>query len=487
MLRTLKDIKNTIVLSGTERHLHPVAGRIPGPIWRDCQDLGMSGLRGMYAIELYLMIMPLDEILSDEAYAAGIFKIPYNEKVAWVCIAVAHPEATIDQLCLAAERLGIMPKSTDAYTKTSLFKVAAGLGYVGILQRIIAVIDPASKNYLISGPHEGETYRLAAQCGQTNVLRYLESEYTDCVDKLLYNASSATAFYFAALQGNDETCHYLLSKAFVFNLVDLHERSLPRCQEKYITPFILSNIAALKRKLEMINQEKKPDIDDLIDGHQVDLCLIMLRNIIRLNDRGMDANLVFLLGIRSVKAMLMSGHLVSYNELLGIAITSRNFIGVLLILNSNAELVSLDLSKRNLSDEDFMPLVEDLFQCPQITNLNLANNYLSDESVTLLATMTHLKKLDVSHNRIGKKGLVSLVLCENLHELKIDNNLNDEDSARISAVTDPIDKVNLAVNYHFEFVMPSLQTLSLYACKKHKVDVSNLGPELRGEVERQRI
>lgn len=487
MFRISKDTYNTIVLTEEERQAHPIASKIPKPIWDACHVLGSSWTHGMYAIELELMQLPLEAILSDQAYTDGLFELPPDKSTAWLCIAVAHPEATTEQLCLIAERLGIMPNVRDNYPDGSLFRMAAGLGYLPLLQHILAIINPESRNGIIRGRYQIENYRLAAICGQTDVLRYMESVYTESNVDLFYSISTGTVFLYAALQEHFATCQYLLSKAFIFNIVDSHERrTLESCQENHLTPFILSKINELKLE-QAIARNNMLQVYDLTDTNQIEICLVMLRNMARLNDRAMDCHFKFLLDIPAVKSALISGKFISCNALLTEAITCRNVITILLLCCHIPELSSLDLSNQNLYDDDFQVLAEDLSACTQLTNINLSYNKLSDNSARLLAAMSHLNMLDVSHNIIGETGLVLLVACEHLHQLHIKGNINPQHTEMLNAITDPIDKVNLAINHKLDYALPSLRTLSLYVCKKRKIDVSSLDTELQAEVERQRI
>lgn len=83
----------------------------------------------------------------------------------------------------------------------------------------------------------------------------------------------------------------------------------------------------------------------------------------------------------------------------------------------------LDLNKKDIFDND-VPLVRDfLLKNPQINNVCLRYNHLTEEGIKLLAHVSSIKHLDISDNHLGPKGakIIATTMLQ-LESLHIGNN-----------------------------------------------------------------
>lgn len=76
---------------------------------------------------------------------------------------------------------------------------------------------------------------------------------------------------------------------------------------------------------------------------------------------------------------------------------------------NDPQVTHLDLSDLGLNDNDIIELQERLQNNQRITSLNLSNNNITHEGCGILALMTNIKKINLSHCDIGDKGVAVLV------------------------------------------------------------------------------
>ena len=79
--------------------------------------------------------------------------------------------------------------------------------------------------------------------------------------------------------------------------------------------------------------------------------------------------------------------------------------------------VTLNLSKMDLNDDDVTALCAYLVKHPEINELNVQVNDITDAGAIQLATNTTLLQLNISFNRITEKGLVALMYNGRLYSI----------------------------------------------------------------------
>jgi len=137
----------------------------------------------------------------------------FGRGVVWLCIAIGHPEASDEDLLLIAEILGVFEAGlTGICYKT--FELAAALGKLNFLQCYVARLMPEYVSSVVLGCHSGQSYRLAAAHGQTEVLKYLESLVPDIPEQS--RGIFMSAFKLTWRKGHQATAFYILSNPECF-------------------------------------------------------------------------------------------------------------------------------------------------------------------------------------------------------------------------------------------------------------------------------
>ncbi len=102
-------------------------------------------------------------------------------------------------------------------------------------------------------------------------------------------------------------------------------------------------------------------------------------------------------------------------------IENRTFIGDKVVIEGASEWVDAKDYIYRLTDTQIQLLVNALKKNPSITSLNLSGNNIKDEGAIALATVSTLKELDISYNRITAVGAEALAKTD-LQKLSLEAN-----------------------------------------------------------------
>lgn len=133
------------------------------------------------------------------------------------------------------------------------------------------------------------------------------------------------------------------------------------------------------------------------------------------------------------------------------------------VIALNTTLKTLDLSENMLEDEG----AKALSQNSTMTDLNLSHCDIRCEGAIALAKNKTLTSLDLSSNSITTKGAKALVSHLNL-KFSLKNNPLDQIGLAALAEKDPIKRSNLGKEAGITTEVPTLSTLSFFACKKYQ-------------------
>ena len=183
-----------------ERMQHPQARLIPESMWNDGTLFDCS----LPDIMLPLMTASNEELitrLNNSAPTLSLFKL---KKLAWLSIALSHPDLELLTLREIATQLHL--------DSTTLFQLLAIMGNKKHLDEFLNESLNPSVQELIQAKSFSAAYRYAAANGHIGILDYLESKAPDQVQAMI-QADDFYAYRNAAFNGHLGVLEHLESKA----------------------------------------------------------------------------------------------------------------------------------------------------------------------------------------------------------------------------------------------------------------------------------
>ena len=180
--------------SEVKRLQHPLAKLIPKNLW----NLMFS--EEIDPLQLSLLQTPISEFITNPQ----LINTKRNKaSQAWICIFLANPDASTDQLIQAATLLKL--------SNYQLFFFASTLGSLAILQVIFSRLTATAIRELIQADNY-YVFRFAASNGQLEVMLHLEKQAPELVKEMI-RAKDYNAFRHAASHGQFEVMLHLEKQA----------------------------------------------------------------------------------------------------------------------------------------------------------------------------------------------------------------------------------------------------------------------------------
>jgi hypothetical protein len=338
----------------SQRMAHPIVSLIPSAIWEYFFQSEISDDEiSLIQADLTALGAHVDQMTSFDSEAK-------KEKV-WLAIAIGHPHLSDDALIAFANQLVLSPacqlKLFAAFGKESLVRraVEASLnrvesiqanayqaigfavanGHLAIVQYLIEVLRDAAPSEIQNALEMSHyfLFKEAAMNHHLAVMQYLIGELTAIsptkVQEMIASRDfdGEYAIFRGAVEdsfetGNQDILNYLLQFGPVFIYAETHD-------DKYglvcLHPFVTKQLQLLQAMKATFEQDNPGSLFNIEDEEQTRLCFYMLRNLIRRNDIALQADLLFLINIPSVKALLHTAVTPEQpNELYRLALENHN-------------------------------------------------------------------------------------------------------------------------------------------------------------------
>ena len=271
--------------------------------------------------------------------------------------------------------LRFMPNQVKAMVQFETYQAfgsAACKGNLAVMERLIELISNRRQGFgatfhaamkrLMALPHNDlqdmisarnyKAFQVAAGNGHLSVMKRLIELAPDKV-RVMTSANNYAAFRYASSNNhldNLDVINFLFQQnVSLFAYAEPHEEEFG---EKYVHPFVIQNLTALRVARVAVEAENVNAVFDVTNLEQSKCCFYLLRNIIRRNDPALLDDIRFLTEIPSVKTLLHT------------AVTP----------NQSNELFRLALNKGNQA------AAEILLTVPEVYNLAVQHDFYSREA-----------------------------------------------------------------------------------------------------------
>lgn len=152
-------------------------------------------------------------------------------------------------------------------------------------------------------------------------------------------------------------------------------------------------------------------------------------------------------------------------------------------LKNHPEISELDVSNNKITDQG-----AELIAKMNLGYVNVRDNNIGAEGAKAFAANQSIRSLTISCNRIGDIGAKALAANPNFTTLYANNICDYGDEGRKAlAETNPVKRANHGIDVGMNIEVPSLKRLCLFACKNLQLDQSQLPQELQESLAKAKI
>ena len=256
-------------------------------------------------------------------------------------------QSTLYRLIDAVESAHELTQGLIQAQQYCVFSIAAGLGDITLMNRLIALVDQATLQKMIEA-YRYCAFRLATDSGQLDAVnRLMELVRADHLFKML-NVDTDWGLIHARSNGHQHIISRLLNVPEYFAYVERHGIEFAK---NYIDPFIHEKLLALQERQDVLKQQDPTIVFNVLGDDEIKICFYIIRYLIRQKDLSRLVSLRFLLDIPAISAVAHQA----------------------LTPSQPNELVRLALVR------DYKEAAAYLMKIPAVNGLAQANDYYQDE------------------------------------------------------------------------------------------------------------